>query len=72
MSFSLAEVSLTAVWLVALTVSFGVATGTASVVAWLTLAFVGLMPPLVLMVLAHSPARTIAAIIHDLETSTSP
>jgi hypothetical protein len=30
------------------------------------------MPPLMLMVLAHAPARTITAIIHDLETGTSP
>lgn len=68
MSFSFTGVSFTVAWLAALTVALGVATGTASIVAWFTLALVGLMPLLMLMVLAHTPTKTMSEIIYDLET----
>lgn len=39
-----------------------------SVVAWFACAIAVAMPALIFMVLAHSPAKTIAEIIHDLES----
>ena len=38
-----------------------------SVMAWTACALVAVMPALVLMVLAHSPAKTVAEILRDVE-----
>ena len=38
-----------------------------SVMAWTACAIVAVMPALVLMVLAHSPAKTVAEILRDVE-----
>ncbi|HEX7088106.1 MAG TPA: hypothetical protein VF198_17230 [Vicinamibacterales bacterium] len=54
-------------WLGALALALWFAAGSMSVVAWLTAAFVGLVPPLVFRMVAQAPSRTIAQVIQDAE-----
>lgn len=54
-------------WLVALTATVSVALKTMSVIVWGASALVALLPALTLMVLAHTPAKTVAEIIRDAE-----
>jgi hypothetical protein len=46
-----------------------IALSTASSVAWAACAILAVMPALMLMVLAHTPAKTIAEIIRDVEAT---
>ena len=63
--------SLTATWLLALTVVLSMAAGTISLVAWIGLALVGLMPPATLILLSRAPERSTADVIRDVEAGKS-
>ncbi len=60
--------SLTATWLLALTVALVMAAGTISLVAWVGLALIGLMPPATLIALTNSPQPATA---RDVEAGRS-
>ena len=55
------------VWLALLAAALWLAAATTSLLAWLALALVGLMPPLTWMVLSRTPARRVAEVIRDVE-----
>ena len=57
---------LTATWLLTLTVALSMAAGTISLVAWISLALIGLMPPMMLIALSNAPERTTAEVIRDV------
>jgi hypothetical protein len=63
--------SLIAAWLLALTVALSVAAGTISLAAWVGLALIGLMPPVMLIMFFNTPERTTAEIIRDVEAGRS-
>jgi len=63
--------SLTATWLLALTVVLSMAAGTISLVAWIGLALVGLMPPATLILLSTMLEPATADVICDVETGRS-
>jgi hypothetical protein len=46
-----------------------IALSTASSVAWAACAILAVMPALMLMVLAHTPVKTIAEVIRDVEAT---
>lgn len=71
MSSYLNKWSLTATWLLALTVVLSMAAGTISLAAWIGLALVGLMPPTTLILLFNRPERTTAEVIRDVEAGRS-
>lgn len=71
MSSYLNKWSLTATWLLALTIVLSMAAGTISLVAWIGLALVGLMPPATLILLSSTPERTTAEVIRDVEAGRS-
>jgi hypothetical protein len=54
-------------WLVLLVATLWIALRTGSPVVWAACVLVTAMAALMLMVLAHSPAKTIAEIIRDVE-----
>ena len=54
-------------WAVVLVTLLWTALKTGSVVAWTVCAIVSVLPALMLMVLAHTPAKTVAEIIRDVE-----
>jgi hypothetical protein len=55
-------------WCVAVVMTGSLAARTGSVVVWAACALILGMGALILMVLAHSPAKTIAEILRDVET----
>ena len=55
-------------WLIAIGATASLALGTGSLVVWGACALILAMGALILMVLAHSPAKTIAEILRDAET----
>ena len=59
--------SLTATWLLALTVVLSMASGTIPLTAWIGLALVGLMPPAMLLMLFNTPSPTTAEVIRRVE-----
>jgi hypothetical protein len=59
-------------WVLALAATLWMALGTASVAAWTAVAFIGLVPPVVAMILANTPATTMAAVIRDVEAGRRP
>ena len=61
------KTSISATWLLALTIALWAAAGRTSVLGWLALAFIGIMPILVLMWLSQEPAKTTAQIIRDVD-----
>jgi len=71
MSSYLNKWSLTATWLLALTVVLFMAAGAISLVAWIGLALIGLMPPATLILLSSGPERTIAEVIRDVDAGRS-
>jgi hypothetical protein len=48
-------------------VAVGAALKTMSVVVWVASAFVALLPALMFMVFAHTPAKAVAEVIRDAE-----
>ena len=68
MFHTISSSTLIAFWLTVLAASLWVAASTTSMVAWFALAFIGLMPPLMWMVLSRTPARTVAEVIRDVES----
>lgn len=71
MSSYLNKWSFAATWLLALTVALSMAAGTISLAAWVSLALIGLMPPVMLIVFFNTPERTTAEIIRDVEAGRS-
>ena len=71
MSSYVNEWSLTATWLLALTVLLSMAAETISLVAWIGLALVGLMPPATLILLSSGPERSTADVIRDVDAGRS-
>jgi hypothetical protein len=67
MTRSIGVWSICGVWLGALAVALWLAAGSMSMVAWMAAALVGLVPPLVLRMMAQAPSRTIAQVINDVE-----
>lgn len=67
MTRSISVWSICGVWLAALAIALWLAAGSMSIVAWMAAAFIGLVPPLVLRMMAQAPSRTIAQVIHDVE-----
>ena len=61
--------SIVLLWALVIIGLLRIALSTASSVAWVAAAFLAVMPALMLMVLAHTPAKTIAEIIRDVEAS---
>jgi len=54
-------------WLVMLVTALWLASASMSLVAWLAVALAGIVPPLVFLMLAQAPSRTIAQVIRDAE-----
>jgi len=71
MSSYLNKWSLTATWLLALTVVLSMTAGRISLVAWIALALVGLMPPATLILLSSGLERTTAEVIRDVDAGRS-
>lgn len=71
MSSSTTSLTLGVGYFLALGVTLWNTVGAASPIMWGVTAMVGLMPPLVMMVMAQSPAKTVAQIIRDVEVEGS-
>jgi hypothetical protein len=63
--------SLSATWLLVLTVVLSIAAGTISLAAWIGLALIGLMPPAMLIVLSRAPEPTTSEVIRGVEAGRS-
>jgi hypothetical protein len=64
-----AAYSIVLTWGLAMVGLLGLALSTASSIAWVACAILAVMPALMSMVLAHTPAKTIAEIIRDVEAT---
>jgi hypothetical protein len=71
MSSSTTSLTLATGYFLALGVTLWNTVGAASPIMWGVTALVGLMPPFALMVMAQSPAKTVAQIIRDVEVERS-
>jgi len=71
MSASLATSSMGLTWVLTLAMALWLAMGTASLAAWAAVAFIGVMPAVMMMVLANTPAKTMAEIIRDVDAGRS-
>ena len=67
MSFPMTKASIGLSWGLMLATALWIALATASLAAWAVVAFIALLPPVMVMVMANTPARSVAEIIRDVE-----
>lgn len=71
MSLRTLKSSMGLTWVLALAMALWMAMGTASLVAWAAVVFIGLMPAVMTMILANTPTKTMAEIIRDVDAGRS-
>ena len=64
---TLTRTSFTVTWFCTVAIAIWIAAATGVLLAWIVVGFVVLMPALLLTVMAQTPAKTVAEIIHDAE-----
>jgi multisubunit Na+/H+ antiporter MnhG subunit len=71
MSFPITKTSVGSTWVLALAVALWIAIETASVAMWAVAVFIALMPAVMMMVMANTPAKSMAEVIRDVEAGRS-
>lgn len=66
--FASTKTSLGVTWVLALSAAVWVALASASLAAWAAVVCIALMPAVVAMVMANTPAKSMAEIIRDVES----
>ncbi len=69
--FTSTKMPLKVTWVLALCVAAWVALTTAALAAWAVVVFIAVMPLVLVMVMANTPAKSMAEIIRDVESGPS-